>query len=106
MASMWYVIYVTIRREYNVALLVNGVKITKVLIDSHYEKKHAESINDDIILGLVMQLNGKDFEADQSKLPFQYFVTDRIKYSGKFYKLIWLMEEHEIYIGVINAYRR
>jgi hypothetical protein len=45
-------------------------------------------------------------DPDDEKYPYSYFVTDKIEYQGKLYKLIWLLEEHEIYIGVINAYRR
>ena len=80
--------------------------ITKVIIDPHYEEKHAESINDQIILELVKFLDGKIFEPDDEKGPYSYFVTDKIELENKQYKLIWLLEDHEIYIGVINAYRR
>lgn len=94
------------RREYPIDLTINQTQITKVIIDPHYEKKHAESINDEIILSLVKTLNGKEFEADDVKGPYSYFVTDKINLDGKLYKMIWLMEDHEIYIGVINTYRR
>lgn len=94
------------RREYKVNITVNEVSIKNVIIDPHYEEKHAESINDEIILELVRTLDGKMFEADDEKSPYSYFVTDRIENKGKLYKLIWLLEDHEIYIGVINAYRR
>lgn len=94
------------RREYKINITVNEILIERVIIDPHYQEKHAESINDKIILELVKTLDGKIFEADDEKFPFSYFVTDRIEYEGKLYKLIWLLEDHEIYIGVINAYRR
>lgn len=94
------------RREYKIKLTINETQITKVIIDPHYEIKHSESIDDELILGLVKTLNGNVYEADDIKPPYSYFVTDRIEYNGKFYKLIWLLEEHQIYIGVINAYRR
>ena len=77
-----------------------------MIIDPHYEDKHKESINDEIIIQLVETLDGKVFEADDEKYPYSYFVTDKIEHKGKLYKLIWLLEEHQIYIGVINAYRR
>ncbi len=86
--------------------MVNEIFISKVIIDPHYEEKHAESVNDEIILELVKTLDGKYFDPDDEKYPYSYFVTDKIEYQGKLYKLIWLLEEHEIYIGVINAYRR
>ena len=94
------------RREYSINITVNNIMITKVIIDPHYEEKHAESINDQIILELVKFLDGKIFEPDDEKGPYSYFVTDKIELENKQYKLIWLLEDHEIYIGVINAYRR
>lgn len=93
------------RREYAVDLIVNDIKINKVIVDPHYEEKHSESINDEIILNLVKTLDGKLFEADAVKEPYSYYVTDEIVIEGKKYKLIWLLEDHQIYIGVINAYR-
>lgn len=94
------------RREYAVNITVNEVLITKVIIDPHYEEKHSESINDEIIVNLVKTLDSQNFEPDDEKPPYSYFVTDGIVLNGKAYKLIWLLEDHEIYIGVINAYRR
>lgn len=29
-----------------------------------------------------------------------------MKYQGKRYKLVWLLEKDKMYIGVVNAYRR
>jgi hypothetical protein len=43
---------------------------------------------------------------DEESPPFFYFSTDKIELNGKFYKLVWLLEEDQIYIGVVNAYRR
>ena len=93
------------RREFSAQLLVNEREINKIIIDSHYEKKHSKSINDELILCLVENLNTKYYEADDVKKPYSYFVTDRIEYLGKYFKLIWLMESQKSYIGVINAYR-
>ena len=64
------------------------------------------AFDDDLIIGLVMTLNGNDYEPDDRDGEYSYFVTDGIEYQGKLYKLIWLTEEHQVYIGVINAYRR
>jgi hypothetical protein len=94
------------RREYKINITVNEIDINKVIIDSHYEEKHAESINDEIILELVKKLDGKMHEPDDEKAPYSYFVTDELEFNQKLYKLIWLLENDEIYIGVINAYRR
>jgi len=94
------------RREYAARLTVNGLRIEKVVIDPHYELKHNESVSDSVILKLVEQLDGGDFEAEDIDDGFEYFVADRLELSGKFYKLIWLLEKGELYIGIVNAYRR
>lgn len=92
------------RREYIVCIRLNGVFITKVIIDSHYEKKHSASIDDEIILSLVQTLDGKTFEPVDKKSSYYYFV-DSLSLNNKKYKLIWPLEDNEVYIGIINAYR-
>ena len=94
------------RREYPVSITVNDQKISKVIVDPHYEKKHSHSIDDGIILKLVQTLDCEQHEAVAVDEGYSYFVKDRILVEGKSYKLIWLLEKHEIYVGVINAYRR
>ena len=94
------------RREYPISLLVNGVQITKVIIDPHYEGSHAESINDELVLRLVALLDGGEYESNDEDPPYEYFVSDGLILDDKKYKLIWLLEQDQIYVGVINAYRR
>lgn len=94
------------RREYAVRLIVNGRKISKVIIDPHYELKHSKSVDDKLIVELVEKLDGGQFEPDEEVGEFKYFVSDGLELEGRRYKLVWLMEDHEIYIGVVNAYRR
>lgn len=48
------------RREYAINITVNEVLITKVIIDPHYEEKHRESVNDEIIVNLVKTLDGQN----------------------------------------------
>ena len=93
------------RREYDVQLEVNGRAISKVIIDPHYEVHHSSSLNDQIILRLVRSLNGKEFEAVDQTGPYQYFVEDKILIEKRLYKLVWLLEDDQIYVGVVNAYR-
>ena len=66
-------IYKVDRREYSARLVVNGQRITKVIIDPHFELKHSRSIDDKTILQLVAQLDGRDFEADAEDGPFSVF---------------------------------
>lgn len=94
------------RREYDIKIVVNGRTITKVVIDPHYELKHSDSIDDPTILALVGQLDGRDFQPDDIEEPFEYFATDLMELEGKKYKLVWLLENDTLYIGVVNAYRR
>jgi hypothetical protein len=89
-----------------VVLVVNDRPIHQVVIDDHYEKTHSESITDEIILALVAKLDGKTFESDDSDEGYEYFKTDPIEHNGKNYRLIWLLKNDCLFIGVINAYRR
>ena len=94
------------RRIYERILVINGRSLNKVVIDPHFEEKHAYSITDDIILELVSMLNGRSFKPIDIDDGYEYFVNDRLEYQNKFYKLIWLLKEDELYIGIVNAYRR
>jgi hypothetical protein len=82
------------------------MRITSVEIDPHYELRHSKSVSDSVILELVKTLDQTRFEPVEIDLPYSYFVTDRISFEGKFFKLIWLLENQKTYIGVVNAYRR
>ena len=94
------------RRNYSISLVVNDRAISEVVIDAHFEEKHAESINDEIILKLVQKLDGRFFEADDEDEEFQYFKTEPIELDGKNYRLIWLLKNNCMFIGVVNAFRR
>ncbi len=93
------------RRKYSINITVNDQKIKTVVIDAHYEKKHSTSINDELILELVQLLDGGDFEPESATQNFEYFVANDLVIRNKRYRLIWLIDKIEIYIGVVNAYR-
>lgn len=94
------------RRDYKISITVNSITVTRVIIDPHYEIKHGDTVDDGIILNLVQMLDGKTFEPEVEHDGFQYFKTDPLALNGVSYRLIWLLEKNEIYIGVINAFRR
>ena len=95
------------RRVYPLKLNINGRNLDKVVIDPHYEEKHSKVITDEIILALVKQLNGKTFRpTDVDEEGFQYFANDHMELNHKFYKLIWLLHEKELFVGIVNTYRR
>jgi hypothetical protein len=96
----------TKRRCYPIWITVNGLPIEQVVIDPHYELKHAESIDDDLILELVSLLDGKFYEAAMAKDGFQYFVADLLNHARKSYRLVWLLEDGMLYVGIVNAFRR
>lgn len=93
------------RREYVVDIEFNDIRITRVIIDPHYEEKHSSSISDNLILQMVQKIDGLALIPDAVKPPYSYFIEE-IRLDGNLYKMIWLLEDHQIYIGVVNAYRR
>ncbi len=95
----------TERRTYPISpILVNDRKIVQVVIDSHYEKRHSKAMRDELVLKLVAQLDGRKEVPEASKGPYSFFAT-LLEHNSKQYRLIWLLEEDAIYIGVVNAYR-
>ncbi len=94
------------RRKYSVNITVNGQHIKAVVIDPHYEIKHSATITDKIILSPIDQLDGGDFTPETADDTFEYYTTDDLVLQDKNYRLVWLIEKDELFIGVINAYRR
>lgn len=95
------------RRAYTLNLTVNRRAIETVIIDSHYEEKHADTVNDETILALVQSLDGEEREPESfDDAGFQYFATEPHYYEGKPYRLVWILPEEGSYLGVINCYRR
>lgn len=94
------------RRSYKINIIVNNRYIKNLVIDPHYELKHSASISDALILELVKLLDGGDFTPEAVTKGFEYYTADNLMLKGKRYRLIWLLERDQLYIGVINAYRR
>lgn len=94
------------RREYDIEpIRVNRIKISKVVIDPHFEDKHGSYMNDELILKLVLELDGRiEVPEATDEEGFSYFAT-LLSFEQKQYRLVWLVEDERIYIGVLNAYR-
>ena len=92
------------RREHQIPhIKVNGILIEKIIIDVHVDK-HADHIDDSFIIKVVSTLNGREFKSVSSQDEFEYFMT-KVKCEGKWYKLVWLLQDGCFYIGVITLFR-
>jgi hypothetical protein len=93
------------QHEYAIeTIVVNGIEVSRVIIDDHYKEKHSDYMTDDLILKLVVQLAGRKELPEEVVGKFSYFAT-LIELDEKQYRLVWLLEKDAIYIGVVNAYR-
>lgn len=93
------------RSEYPIkAVRVNGHLFERVIIDPHYKKKHADHMSDQLILGLVLSLNGLEIDPIEEKADYSYF-TDLVTLEEKSYRLVWCIPKDRSFIGVINAFR-
>ncbi len=93
------------QQEYSIEpITVNGLKISKVIIDDHYKENHGDYMTDKLILKLVKELDGRKEVPDDVVGKFTYFAT-LVEFEDKQYRLVWLLEDDAIYIGVVNAYR-
>ena len=93
------------RFEYDILIVINGRRFSRLVIDQHYREKH-KTIDDNLIIQLVGQLHGEDYEPKGSNDGFEYYVEDKMKLGTKLYKLVWTLKAHDNYIGIINYYRR
>ena len=92
------------RRTYSITpITVNDLQISEVIIDSHYEENHSD-LNDEIILVLVRKLDGRFEAPEATDEQYSYFAT-LLELNSKQYRLVWLLEDHAIYIGIVNVYR-
>ena len=92
------------RRSFQIQVItVNGRPIREVIIDDHATENHPD-VTDDTILDLVRLLDGIEQAPDDEKLPYEYFAT-LLPLEEKQYRIVWLLENEKLYIGVITAYR-
>lgn len=92
------------RNRYDISILFRGIDFNEVIIDQHYTEKHFD-VSDWIILELVKCLHNKSVEIKSDNDKFIYFVAEPLFHNYKPYRLIFLLEKENSYIGVINAFR-
>jgi hypothetical protein len=61
-------------------------------------------MSDALVLELVNELDGRRELPEAKTGRYSYFAT-LVERGERRYRLIWLLEEDAIYIGVVNAYR-
>lgn len=93
-------------RVYNIGVWFNDKLWLNIWIDTHYEKKHFRSINDDLILAILSSFESDFFVKDFAESNgFQYFEVDTV-YESKPYRIILVIPPDHSYLGVRNTYRR
>ena len=98
------VVCLLMRREYEIeSLLINNRLIKKLIIDPHVDK-HSDHIDDELIKNIVASLSGGQYCPVKEEHGFSYFATN-IEYEDSWYKLIWLLEDNSLYLGVITAFK-
>ena len=92
------------RRAFKInPIIINSKSIEEIIIDSHVDK-HSDHISDELIIELVNELVHTEHVPEGVKENFQYFVSE-ISHDYKLYKMVWLLEDHKFYVGVITAFR-
>ena len=81
-----------------------GLSINEVIIDPHYKENHPE-MDDEIILNLIAQLEGINDKPISVQDEFFYFKLEPIFFNKKPYRLVFVIEKGQRYIGIINAFR-
>jgi hypothetical protein len=96
---------VEMRNEYKFNLKINNKRISKVIIDQHYLKKHSEHMTDSLVLEIIKTLDGHYFFPITEDTEYQYFRVEPVLYNAKPYRLIFLLYIHEATLGIINCFR-
>ena len=93
------------RRKYTLekSINVNGLTIDEAIIDPHVDK-HKDHIDDELIISLITLLDGKIYNSVAEEDGFSYFLS-KVLYKEKIYRLVWLLENNQFYIGVITSFK-
>jgi len=96
-----------IRKSYPCDLIINDWKLIRLETSQYYKTKPGrEMITDEIIIGMIKNLNGKRLTPDLKKRPshWEYFTLKAIQHESKFYRLICCHENNSSVWGVLNIY--
>ena len=92
-------------REYKVAFEFNGRQFKSALLDSHYEEKHGENIDDQLIIEILKtQIAGERFNNESSNDEWRYYVFHAV-HEAKNYRLIFCDHVEESIFVIINCFR-
>lgn len=92
------------RNEYLLHIEISQRKISKVIVDQHYKKKHSD-VTDEVILELVRSLDNEVFPVEAEEDGYEYFTAEPVFQNKKPYRLVMVLCIYEDYLGVINAFR-
>jgi hypothetical protein len=93
------------RTEHPLKLVLNGRKLSRIIIDQHYKEKHSESINDDLIINLVKTLDGETFPVESRKGEFEFLKVEPVIWDEKPHRVVLVLSITDDFVGVINAFR-
>ena len=69
------------RRRYPAFLLINGVLINEIVIDPHYERKHSDHMNDELIIQIV-KMNIQSLKKGQEQVKHKMLRSEAQMASG------------------------
>lgn len=93
------------RRSYPTFIMINNRIITEVIIDPHYEKKHAD-ISDTLILKIIQTFNGLEVAAESRQGKWTYYRVEAFRFEGKRYRIVFCLQDSGSFIGIVNCHRR
>lgn len=94
-------------QRYKLNVYINRTWFHDVLVDSHVNERHGDSINEQTVLELVKLLHMEFYISEGTdENGFEYFVNNELRLGEKVFRLVWLIPADKSYIGVRTAFRR
>ena len=95
----------SLRTEHVVSIMINERRLNRIVIDQHYLTKHADSMNDELILDLVKSIDGGFYDVESEDSLFQYLVAEPVFNMKRPYRLVMVIALYSDYLGIVNAFR-